>query len=81
MKFVVGKAVLGSNPGGGEIFRTRLDRSWGPTSLLYNGYRVSCPGGKAAEAWRWPPTPSTAEVKEREELHLYSPFAPSLPVL
>ena len=30
---------------GGEIFRTCLDRSWGPPSLLYNGYRVS-PGGK-----------------------------------
>jgi len=24
----------GSNPGGGEIFRTRPDRPWGPTSLL-----------------------------------------------
>jgi hypothetical protein len=40
----------GSNPGGGEIFRTRPDRSWGPSSLLYNGYRVF-PGGKAAGAW------------------------------
>jgi len=35
----------GSNPGGGEIFRTRPDRPWGPPSLLYNGYRVF-PGGK-----------------------------------
>ena len=35
----------GSNPGGDEIFRTRPDRSWGPPSLLYNGYRVF-PGGK-----------------------------------
>jgi len=34
----------------GEIFRTRLDRLWGPPSVLYNGYRVF-PGGKAAEAW------------------------------
>ena len=41
---------------GGEIFRTRPDRSWGPPSLLYNGYRV-LPGGKAAGAWCWPPTP------------------------
>ena len=40
----------------GEIFRTRPDRPWGLPSLLYNGYRV-IPGGKAAGAWRWPPTP------------------------
>jgi hypothetical protein len=38
------------NPGGGKFFRTRPDRSWGPPSLLYNGYRVF-PGGKAAGAW------------------------------
>jgi hypothetical protein len=41
----------GSNPGGGEIFRTHPDRRWGPHSLIYNGYRVF-PGGKAAGAWR-----------------------------
>jgi len=44
-------------PVGGEIFRVRSDRPWGPPSLLYNGYRVS-PGGKATGAWRWPPTPN-----------------------
>jgi hypothetical protein len=37
----------------------------------HNGYRVS-PGGKAAGAWRWPLTPSSADVKERAELYLYS---------
>jgi hypothetical protein len=47
--------VRGSNPGGGEIFRSRPDRPWGPPSLLYNGYRVIA-GGKAAGACR-PPTP------------------------
>jgi len=28
-----------SIPVGGESFRTRPDRPWGPLSLLYNGYR------------------------------------------
>ena len=36
----------GSNPGGGEIFRTCPDRPWGPPSLLYNGYQVF-PGVKS----------------------------------
>jgi hypothetical protein len=38
------------NPGGGEIFRTRQNRPWGPPSLLYNGYRVF-PKGKEAGVW------------------------------
>jgi len=37
--------------------------------------------GKAEGAWRWRPTPSGAEVKERVELCLYSPSGPSWPVL
>jgi hypothetical protein len=80
LKFVRWHLIRGSNPGGGEIFRTRPDRPWGPTNLLYNGYRVF-PGGKAAEAWRWPPTLSSAEVKERVQLYLYSSSGPSWPVL
>ena len=40
----------GIESGGGEIFRTRPDRRWGPTSLLDSGYRVF-PGGKEAGAW------------------------------
>ena len=31
---------------GGEIFRTRPNRTWGPPSLLYNEYGVSFPGVK-----------------------------------
>jgi hypothetical protein len=45
-RLATGWTVRGSNPGVGEIFRTRPDRP----SLLYNGYRV-LPGGKAAGAW------------------------------
>jgi len=43
--------VRGSNPGGGEIFRTRPHRPWDPNSLLYNGYWIF-PWGKAAGPWR-----------------------------
>jgi hypothetical protein len=72
--------VRGSNPGRGQIFRTHPDRPWGPPSLLYNGYRVF-PGGKVDGAWHWPPTPSSAEVKERVELYLYSTSGPSWSVI
>jgi hypothetical protein len=51
-----------------------------PTRLLYNGYRVFR-RGKAAVAWSWPPTPSSAEVKERVDLNLYPSYRPSWPVL
>jgi len=43
-------------PEGCEIFRTRLYRTSGPPSPLYDGYPVF-PRGKAAGAWRWPATP------------------------
>ena len=43
--YIVQFVTVGSNPGGGEIFRTCADRSWVPPSLLYSGYRVF-PGGK-----------------------------------
>jgi hypothetical protein len=39
-----GWKVQGSNPGGGEIFRTPPDRPWVPPSFLNNGYR-DFPGG------------------------------------
>jgi len=79
-RLATGWTVHRSNPGGGEIFHTRPDRPWVPPSLLYNGYRFF-PGCKTARAWRWPPTPSSAEVKEREKLYHYSPSGPSWPVL
>jgi len=39
----------------------------------------SLTGVKAAGSWRSPSTPSSAEVKERVELYLYSPSGPSWP--
>jgi len=46
-----------------------------PPSPLYNEYRV-IPGGRPAGAWLWPLTPCSAQVKERVELYLYSPYGP-----
>jgi len=40
-----------------------------------------CHEDKAAEAWRWPPTLSRAEVKERVKLYFYCPSGPSWPVI
>jgi hypothetical protein len=51
--------VRGSNPDGGEIFRTRPDRPCGPPCLLYNGYHAF-PRSKAVRAWCWPPIPFLA---------------------
>jgi hypothetical protein len=56
----------GIEPGRGEIFRAHPDQPWSLPSLLHDGYR-DFTGGKAAGAWRRPPTPSSAEVKDRVE--------------
>jgi hypothetical protein len=60
-----------------EIFRTRPDRQWSSPRLLHDGYRVSCPGVKRPGRGVNHPTLPSAEVKERVELHLYSPFGHS----
>jgi hypothetical protein len=76
-RLAIGWTGRGSNPGGGEIFRTCPDRPWDPPSLLYNGYRVF-PGGKVRPGRGvGHPRPSNAEIKERVELHLYSSPGPS----
>ena len=80
-RLATGWKVRGSNPGGGEIFRAGPDRSWGPPSLLYNGYRVSFPGVKRPGRGVEQSLPSSAEVKEIVDLYLYSPSGPSWPVV
>ena len=72
--------VRGSNPTGVEIFPTCPDQPWGPLSLLYCGYQVTFPRGKAAGVWRWPSITTSAEVKERVELYLCSHSGHSWPV-
>ena len=54
--------VRGSNPGGGEIFRTCPDRPWGPPSFLYNGYRVFLGGKEQPGSDDDPSPPSSAAV-------------------
>ena len=55
----------GSNPGGGEIFRTCPDRPRSPPSLLYNGYRVF-PGGKERPGRDANPSPPSSAVVMKE---------------
>jgi len=63
-RLATGWTVQGSNPGGGEIFRTCPDRPWGPPSLLCNGYRVF-PGGKVRPGRDADPSPPfSAAVKQ-----------------
>jgi hypothetical protein len=52
----------------------------GPTSLLYNVYRVIT-GCKATGVRRYLPTPTSAELQERVELYIYSPSLPTWQVV
>jgi len=74
-RWAMGRTVWGSNPGGGEIFRTCPDWPWGPPSLLYNGYRVY-PGGREQPGYDTYPSPPSRAGYERVELYLYSPYGP-----
>ena len=66
----------GSNPAGGENFRTRPDQFRGPTSLLCYGYRFSLPGVKRPVRGVDHPPPFSVDVEERVELCLYSLSGP-----
>jgi len=66
---------------GDEIFRIRPDWPWYPPRILYNVYRVSFQGVKRPRRGVDHPSASSAEVKDRVELYLYSPSGLSWPVL
>ena len=66
---------------GGEIFRTRPDQLWGPSSPLYNGHRVSFLGVKRPGRGADYPPQSKWWGHERVGLYLYSPSGPSWPVM
>jgi hypothetical protein len=63
-------------PVGGEIFRTRPDRSWGLPSLLYIVHRIFFPGVKWSEFGADYPSRYRVEVKERVVLYLCTPVPP-----
>ena len=73
----------GSNPGEGDIVRTRPDWPWGPPRLPNNRYRVYFPGVKRQGCGDNRPPITSPKVKERVELrvYLYSPSVPSWSVL
>ena len=50
-RLATGWKVRGSNPGGGEVFRTRPDLPWEPVSL-FNGYRRFLPPGLSGRSMK-----------------------------
>jgi hypothetical protein len=64
-RMATGWTVRESNPGGGEILRTRPDRPRGPRCLLYNVYRVFLGGRKRPGRDADPSLPSSAEVSNQ----------------
>ena len=62
-------------------FSTPIQTSPGTQPASYTMGTGSVSRCKVDEAWHWPPTPSSAEVKERVELYLYSPSGTLWPIL
>ena len=79
--YALGGPGIESRWGGVAKFSTPVQTYPGAHPASYAMGTGSFMGGKAAGAWRCPPTQSTAEVKERIELYLYFPSGSSWPVL
>jgi hypothetical protein len=79
-ELAAGWTVRGSKLGVGEISRSRPNRPWArPAS--YTMSTGPLPGVKRPGRGDDHPPPSSAEVKEKAELYLYSPSGPSWPVI
>ena len=79
-RLATGWRVRGSNPGEGEIFRTRPDQPLGSTSFIYDGYQIF-PRGKLAGRLTThrhllysPPVPSRHVVEQTFRLPLPLPL-------
>jgi hypothetical protein len=68
-------------PVGGRDFLHPSRPALSPTQTPIQCVPGLFPEGKAAGAWRWSPTPSSSEDKERVELYRYSPSRPWWAVL
>jgi hypothetical protein len=82
---LTGWAVLGSNPGGSDVVAS-VYTCPGAHPVFYtldtgSLFRWGGGGGKRPGGGNSHSPPSRSEVKERIELHLYSPSGPSRPVL
>jgi len=75
LRLATGWTVRGSNPVGGEIFRTCTDRPWGSPSPLYNGYRVF-PGVKRGRGVTLTPHPLLVPWSWRSRAVPLFPYGP-----
>ena len=77
-----GWTVRGSNPGGQRDFLHPLRPAVGPTQPPIQWVQGLSPGWKSDRGRGIDhPPPSSAEVKKRVEVYLYSPSGPSWPVV
>jgi len=80
-RLATGWTVRGSDPGGGARFSAPLQTGPVAHPASYTMGTGSFPGVKRLGRGLDHPPPSSAEVKERVELYIYSPSGPSWLVL